>query len=127
MADTGKRVAQHLEELLRGSGAVHKAYRQIPFIIPINFQCTLMEPAKSIYERLQGLEGGEVATVSFSPGFPAADIHDCGAAVFAYGTSQAAAQRAVDALADEIVRREAEWTGKIYDPAVAGCPAAPKG
>src|SRR5258708_29584057 len=116
MADTGKRVAQHLEELLRGSGAVHKAYRQIPFIIPINFQCTLMEPAKSIYERLESLEGGDVATVSFSPGFPAADIHHCGAAVFAYGKSEEAARRAVAALAEEIIRREAEWTGTIYDP-----------
>ena len=48
MAETGRRTARHLDGLLAGSGAVHKAFRQIPFIIPITWQCTTTEPMQTI-------------------------------------------------------------------------------
>jgi len=62
MADTGRRTALHLYGLLGGSGAVHKAFRQLPFIIPITWQCTTSEPMQSIMEMRDELEGGVEAT-----------------------------------------------------------------
>jgi microcystin degradation protein MlrC len=116
MAATGARVAHHLHGLLNGSGATKRAFRQIPFLIPLTFQCTYIEPAKSIYRLLESLETGTVKSLTFNPGFPAADIHHCGAAVFGYGTDQAAVDAAVDGIADEVVRQEAAWDGKLYSP-----------
>ena len=116
MADTGRRTALHLDGLLGGSGAVHKAFRQLPFIIPITWQCTTSEPMQSIMEMRDELEGGDTASVTVTAGFPAADIHHCGPSVFAYGRTPEAARRAVDAIADEIERREGEFEGVLYAP-----------
>ena len=116
MADTGRRTALHLDGLLGGSGAVHKAFRQLPFIIPITWQCTTSEPMQSIMEMRDELEGGDAASVTVTAGFPAADIHHCGPSVFAYGRTEEAARRAVDAIADAIERREGEFEGVLYSP-----------
>jgi microcystin degradation protein MlrC len=115
MAETGARAARLLGEFLAGRGPRGKAFRQADFIIPINFQCTLMEPARSLY-RLVAAEAGEVASASFTPGFPAADIHHCGPAVVAYAGSQAAADAAADRLIAAVRAAEPDFAGRILDP-----------
>jgi len=95
---------------------VHKAFRQLPFIIPITWQCTTSEPMQSIMEMRDELEGGDTASVTVTAGFPAADIHHCGPSVFAYGRTAEAARRAVDAIADVIGRREGAVGGVLYSP-----------
>ena len=117
MAQTGRRAAQHLANLMAGGDRWHKAFRQLPFLIPISWQCTALEPARTIYERLEALEGGDVESVSFTPGFPAADFPDCGPALFAYGRSPAAAEAAADALADLVCDSEAAFSGTVHQPA----------
>ena len=114
MADTGRRTARHLDELLNGSGATHKAFRQVPFMIPLTWQCTTSEPMRSIMEMRDSLEGGEVASLTAMAGFPAADIHHCGPSVFGYGRSPDAVERAVHAIAREIERREREFDGVLH-------------
>src|SRR5437879_10197064 len=52
MADTGRAAANHLALLLQTKQRLAKAFRQSPFLIPISWQCTNDEPAKSIYQRL---------------------------------------------------------------------------
>lgn len=116
MALTGRRAARHLDGLLRGSGAVRASLRQLPFLIPLTWGCTLAEPAAAVIRLLEQLETGPVASLSFAAGFPAADAADCGPSVFGYGTDQGAVDAAVERLADEILRREAEWAGRLYDP-----------
>ena len=116
MADTGRRTALHLDGLLGGSGAAHKSFRQLPFIIPITWQCTTSEPMRTVMEMRDGLEGGEVASLTVTAGFPAADIHHCGPSVFGYGRSRDEVERAVEALASEIERRESEFDGVLYSP-----------
>ena len=117
MAETGRRTALHLDGLLGGSGTVHKAFRQLPFIIPITWQCTTSEPMQSIMEMRDELEGGEgVESLTVTAGFPAADIHHCGPSVFGYGRTPDAARRAVEAIANEIERREGEFEGALYSP-----------
>ena len=115
-ADTGRRCASHLHGLLSGNGAPFKAFRQIPYIIPLAWQCTLVEPAVTIIKTLENLEGGDAQSLSFTLGFPLADIHDCGPAVFGYGRTQASADRAVAALAEEVERKESAFAGTLHAP-----------
>jgi microcystin degradation protein MlrC len=98
MAETGRRAGVYLERLLNTPQRDAKAFRQIPYLIPIAWQATAMEPCKTIYAELEALEGESVPTLSFLPGFPAADFADCGATVVAYGATQGDADRAADAV-----------------------------
>jgi microcystin degradation protein MlrC len=69
-----------------------------------------------LFRELATIEGGNVASLSFTPGFPPADILDCGPAVFAYGETQAAADRAVDRLSGAVLEAESDFAGPIYEP-----------
>lgn len=51
MANTGRAAARHLALLLREGQRFEKAFRQLPFLIPISWQCTNDRPTKGIYER----------------------------------------------------------------------------
>jgi microcystin degradation protein MlrC len=116
MADTGRAAANHLALLLRSKQRLAKAFRQLPFLIPISWQCTNDEPTKSIYHKLAALESEEVPTLSFAPGFPAADFPHCGPSVFAYGTTQADADAAADTMTQLIIGHERDFDGRIYTP-----------
>ncbi len=114
MAATGARAARHLDALLSGTAGRAKAFRQLPFLIPLTSGCTLHDPAKAVYDRLAALEAGPVTTLSFACGFPPADIWHCGASAVAYGRDQAAAEAAVDELVDLACAREAEFGANIW-------------
>jgi len=88
----------------------------LPFLIPISWQCTNDQPAKSIYQKLASLQSDAVPTLSFAPGFPAADFKDCCPTVFAYGRTQADADAAADKIAGIIEGHEDDFDGKIYSP-----------
>jgi microcystin degradation protein MlrC len=116
MADTGRAAARHLALLLRTKQRFAKAFRQLPFLIPISWQCTNDQPAKGIYQKLAAMEGDAVPTLSFAPGFPAADFPDCGPSVFAYGRTQADADAAADELTNLVVGHEDDFDGRIFTP-----------
>src|SRR6185503_13851723 len=116
MAETGRASAKHLAQLLNTRQRFAKAFRQLPFLIPISWQCTNDQPTKGIYEKLAALESDAVPTLSFAPGFPAADFRDCGPSVFAYGKTQADADRAADAIAKLVEGHEDDFDGRIYSP-----------
>src|SRR4051795_2776174 len=116
MADTGRAAARHLARLLRSNQKLAKAFRQLPFLIPISWQCTSDEPCKGIYQKLAALESQKVPSLSFAPGFPAADFPDCGPSVFAYGETQADADAAADEIAALVIAHESDFDGRIYGP-----------
>ncbi|MDR3486252.1 MAG: M81 family metallopeptidase [Bradyrhizobium sp.] len=116
MADTGRAAADHLAMLLRTKQRLAKAFRQLPFLIPISWQCTGDQPCKSIYQKLAALQGDAVPTLSFAPGFPAADFFNCGPSVFAYGKTQADADAAADEMVKLIVSHESDFDGRIFTP-----------
>jgi len=118
MADTGARSIRLLERLLR-EGPLAGAFRQLPFLIPLTWQCTLNEPMSSLVRHMASLEAGGVASVSFLPGFPPADIHDCGPSVLAYDPDPARAERACQTLFDAVLAREADFAGTLHDPDTA--------
>src|ERR1700691_2764536 len=116
MADTGRAAARHLALMLRSGHRFAKAFRQLPFLIAISWQCTNDQPTKGIYQKLAALESDAVPTLSFAPGFPAADFPDCGPSVFAYGKTQADADAAADTGAKLIIGHEDDFDGRIYTP-----------
>jgi microcystin degradation protein MlrC len=116
MAETGRAAANHLALLLRSKQKLAKAFRQVPFLIPISWQCTNDQPSKAIYQKLAALQGDRVPTLSFAPGFPAADFVHCGPSVFAYGRTQADADAAADSIAALIESHEDDFDGRIYTP-----------
>src|SRR3954465_3219726 len=65
MAETGRASAKHLAQLLNTRQRFAKAFRQLPFLIPISWQCTNDQPTKGIYEKLAALESDAVPTLSF--------------------------------------------------------------
>ncbi len=119
MAETGARAAHVLKALLDGLGKPRVVARRIPFLMPLNGQCTDLEPMRSMYAALAKLEGGAVTTLSLTPGFPAADIEHCGPTVFAYGASEGAARAAVDTIAERILREESAFDVEVLPAEVA--------
>ncbi|MGB9113935.1 M81 family metallopeptidase [Bradyrhizobium sp.] len=116
MADTGRAAARHLALLLGTKRKLAKAFRQLPFLIPLSWQCTNDQPAKGIYQKLAVMQNDAVPTLSFCPGFPAADFFHCGPSVFAYGQTQADADTTADRLAALIESHETNFDGRIYTP-----------
>ena len=99
--ETGQFAARALSVLLERGRPAGRALRKLPFLIPLNDQCTLVEPSKGVVARSVVAEG-ELVNLSYLAGFPPSDLYWCGPAVIAHAWSQAAADRAADALAREI-------------------------
>jgi microcystin degradation protein MlrC len=116
MAETGERTAHFLLQRLGGLPRPHAAVRRLSFLIPLQAACTMLEPTQSIYARLAKMEGGAIPTLSFTPGFPAADFPECGPVAFAYGQSAEAAAHAADELRASIEALEAEFDFPVYTP-----------
>jgi microcystin degradation protein MlrC len=115
MAETGDRAAFLLSRIVERSNALYRAQRRIPFLIPLNAMCSLMDPAKSIYDRMAVAEKDGGLSLSFTPAFPAADFPECGPMVWGYGET-GLVEREVSRLADEITAREAEWMVPLLEP-----------
>ena len=113
-AETGRRVARYLNGLLKRGAPAAKAFRQLPFLIPLTGQCTLEEPTSRIIRTLESLEGNGVDSLSFAPGFPLADVLDCGASVFGFGPDRQAVEAAVDTLCEEVAGQESAFGGTVY-------------
>lgn len=114
MADTGRAAAKQLAVLLGEHVRPAKAFLRVPFLIPINWQTTDLEPCRSIYTRLREIESEAVRSLSFAPGFPAADFPGCGPTVIAYGKDEEAAKNAALELHDFVQACEADFCGQIY-------------
>lgn len=116
MARTGRRCATVLNGILRSGRPIFGAYRQIPYLIPITAQATDTEPARSIYREVEAVIGDSVVAAAFTPGFPAADIPDCGPAVMAYALEPEDAERAADRLEALVLESEGRWESEILSP-----------
>ncbi len=113
---TGSRAARILTTILeRGRPSSH-AFRKLPFLIPLNFQCTLVEPSKGIVAKSAAGEGGEVLDLCYGAGFPPSDLHECGPGVIAHGYSQSAVDAAADGLVSHILSMEKVFAQPLLDP-----------
>ncbi|HEY9537493.1 MAG TPA: M81 family metallopeptidase, partial [Kiloniellaceae bacterium] len=120
MAATGRRSALQLAALIEGGTRLHKAYRQLPFMIPLTSGCTYEGPAKEVYHQVKLLaQGPGIAGLSFACGFCPADFAGAGASLVAYATSREAADRAADSLFEAAVERESAFALEALQPAEA--------
>jgi microcystin degradation protein MlrC len=120
MAATGRRSALQLDALIKGAGGRCKAFRQLPFMIPLTSGCTYQGPAKEVYRavKLLAQEPG-VTGISFACGFCPADFAGAGASLVAYGRTQEAADRAADNLFEAALERESAFALEALQPTEA--------
>ena len=118
MRATGARAAQMLAR--RAGGPVqHRHAERVPFLLPLNAQCTLMQPAASVITLIERLEAEHDVELNFSMGFSAADFEECGPVLFGYGSNAHHVREAVQRLHREVVSRRAEWSVDLLAPAAA--------
>jgi microcystin degradation protein MlrC len=116
MAETGERAAALLRRFVDRGHGVSKSFRRLPFLIPINGMCTLIDPARTIYERLARMEPAHDLALSFAPGFPAADFPECGGTLWGYGEDRAVLEHQTAKLLQDIVDREEKWLVPFLAP-----------
>ncbi|MFO1272558.1 MAG: M81 family metallopeptidase [Rubrivivax sp.] len=118
MAESGARAAALLAvAAARGPFATHSV--RLPFLLALNAQCTMMEPAAGLYADLASLEAQSGVHLSFAMGFPAADFPECGPVVFGHGHDAEAVKANVQALAENAIALRREWALELLAPAAA--------
>jgi len=116
MAETGARTLRCLHDMQRR--ALTADLCQLPFLIPLTSQCTLIEPLDSLMREIAALRPSallpSVGVLNFTPGFPAADVAKCGPAIFGYGTSTDSLRQSVARAAERVRAREPEFFLDIH-------------
>ncbi|GMU70844.1 MAG: microcystin degradation protein MlrC [Burkholderiales bacterium] len=132
MARTGECAARMLDAMLESGRPLAKSARTLDFLTGLPSQCTTIEPGRQLYPLLERLEQEHGAVLSFTPGFPMADVPECGMAAFGMGADEARVQVAVAALRQAIADAEGEFRMDLHTPDDAvrravqrGAPGAP--
>ncbi len=113
MAQTGARAAQLVPRLI-GRAPLKRTLKHLDFLIPLTAQCTLIEPSRGLMRRAAELEREPVHALHYAPGFPLADVRDCGPCVFGYGTEELAVRNAVEVLAAEVAAAQGDLGGRFW-------------
>jgi len=116
MAETGTRAAAYMETLVSNNKPVYRKNIRLPFLIPVNAMCTMLEPANGTYDAMRALEISHDVVLSFTPGFPAADFAECGPVLWGYGHDQAKLEDALNHLNTRLLKGEADWQISFYPP-----------
>jgi microcystin degradation protein MlrC len=120
MADTGARAAGLLATLCAPGAAGFATHAErLPFLLPLNSQCTLMEPAAGLYAEMALLEALRGVHLSFAMGFPAADIAEYGPVVFGHGSDAAAVRSTVTLLAAHAAEQRGAFALDLLDAPAA--------
>ncbi len=114
--DTGKRAARVLSTILERGQPTGRALRKAPFLVSLNFQCTMLEPSKGIIEKSVAMEAGDILNATYVAGFPPADLFHCGPSVVVHAYGQDLADAAADELERVIALRETEFAQPMFSP-----------
>ena len=123
LADTGARAFTSLQHLLT-QGQLYKAFRQVPFLVPLTSQHTGSEPCRSLYASLEQVMGETFVFADIAMGFPPADIFHCGPSIVAYAESQEAAEIAAEDLLQSFLDAEDLFEDRLISPEAAVAEAA---
>jgi len=113
MVATGDRASRLLAERMAGVPRRQYAMARPPFLIPIVSQSTMSGPMKTIYDHLAELETAFGGAPSFCPGFPAADVTQCGPTAWAYGDH---AQATADDVFLRVLDYGQAWRAMLLAP-----------
>jgi microcystin degradation protein MlrC len=123
---SGEWASMMLDRLIQ-RGPLHGAMRRGDFLVPLTWQCTLIEPAAGLYRLVTQLEPCGPGSASFAFGFPAADIGECGPAVLVYAEDRGRAEETADRLIDAFHGQERNFAGRVWSPEEAVAYAMAKG
>ncbi|TDR84569.1 M81 family metallopeptidase [Enterovirga rhinocerotis] len=113
--ETGERAARVMEAVLARGRPRGRAIRKAPFLIPLNGQCTLVEPSKGVVGETATC-AGDVLSLSYLAGFPPSDLHGCGPTAVAHAWTQEAADRAAEAMMARIEAEESRFAERMISP-----------
>jgi microcystin degradation protein MlrC len=116
---TGERAARAMETILARGMPTGKALRKMPFLIPLTFQCTMVQPSQGIVDASVSAVEGDVVSLAYLAGFPPSDQYWCGPSVVCHAYSQELADRTADALAKRIEALEPDFGVPELDPDAA--------
>lgn len=119
MAETGARCLPVLKRLMKGK-RLHKAFRQVPYLIPLHAQFTGIAPFDDLYGRLPELKGKGVQA-DIALGFTAADFPDTGPSCVAYADTNEDAQTAAEEIMDWFRQIEPQVDHSMLSLAGAVC------
>ncbi|NRP12042.1 MULTISPECIES: M81 family metallopeptidase [unclassified Aliiroseovarius] len=106
MAQTGARCVPMLNRLMNGERP-HKAFRQVPYLIPLHAQFTGIAPFDGLYGLLPELtDRGVHAEIAL--GFTAADFPDTGPSCVTYAETQEMAHKVADQILTRFQHIESE-------------------
>ncbi|MEM7170389.1 MAG: M81 family metallopeptidase [Pseudomonadota bacterium] len=118
MAETGARACALMSQHF-ARGSLCKAFRKLPYLIPLTAQFTGEDPIKSLYDALPGIGSPEVFSADFAAGFPPSDIEECGPGLVVYGSDPGAVDEAADRVFDMTMAAEAHFDGSLLEPDLA--------
>jgi len=120
MRETGARAAHMLARRLSTPGSARTMHAErVPFLLPLNAQCTLMQPASEVVALIERLEREHDVELNFSMGFSAADFAECGPVLFGYGADAATVRDTVRQLHDAVVHARSRWRLDVLPPDAA--------
>jgi len=112
--ETGQRAAALVQRLLQHGRPGGRALRNLPFLLPVDFQCTLVEPSRSVMN-WRPSQPDPILNATWAAGFPPSDTTWCGPAIAVHAWTQADA----DAIAEEFLKficeRESAFHIKLWD------------
>jgi microcystin degradation protein MlrC len=114
MAATGKLVGETMNYYLEKNNKPHKQFHQFNFLIPITSQCSLIGPAKSIYQTISTLNHDPEKSISFSTGFPLADTANTGPSLLSYAQDHNTAEQQLQKMTTLIESQQPQFSSKIY-------------
>src|SRR4051812_31090270 len=113
--ETGRRAAKVMRQILRRGRTTARALRKLPFLLPLNDQCTLVEPSLGIVSGTREAED-QLASLAYLAGFPPSDLYWCGPAVIAHGWDQAVVDEAADGLLRAVETQEPNFAVPMVSP-----------
>jgi microcystin degradation protein MlrC len=103
-------------------GRLSKAFRKLPFLVPLSAQWTGATPNRELYAQVHGYNGN-VVSIDLALGFPPDDIRECGAAVVAYDVDPEIAQSTAADVFDAFMQAEPLFENNLLSADDAVCAA----
>ncbi len=118
LAETGARAVALLRRRL-AHGPLARFHAKPDYLVPLPFQSTEVEPARSLYAALAELERAHGVVASLAMGFPASDTWWLGPSVLVYGEEEAAVRQVGMRLVELYADAEPRFAGRLWSPEAA--------
>jgi len=88
MYQVGQQAYRALQDIREAQKPPFKAFKKLPYLVPMTAQSTLSEPCLSLFQRIAEYEHAQDVSISVTLGFPLADVREVGPAIIVYAATQ---------------------------------------